>query len=102
MSWKHCMAGSYRLFLMPPGVERFDQPGGKTSGRVGGGYRKTGGQDRYHRLACRLLETGSRSNVSSPPAAIMRTGKKVAVTRMELHNDEDLLIAVGTGTYIVG
>jgi acyl-coenzyme A thioesterase PaaI-like protein len=32
----------------------------------------------------------------------MRTGKKVAVTRMELHNDEDLLIAVGTGTYIVG
>ena len=35
-------------------------------------------------------------------SAIMRTGKKVAVTRMELHNDEDLLIAVGTGTYIVG
>ena len=35
-------------------------------------------------------------------SSIMRTGKKVAVTRMELHNDEDLLIAVGTGTYIVG
>ncbi len=35
-------------------------------------------------------------------SAIMRTGKKVAVTRMELHNEEDLLIAVGTGTYIVG
>ena len=33
---------------------------------------------------------------------IMRTGKKVAVTRMQLHNDEDKLIAVGTGTYIVG
>jgi uncharacterized protein (TIGR00369 family) len=33
---------------------------------------------------------------------IMRTGKKVAVTRMELHNDEGVLIAVGTGTYLVG
>jgi len=33
---------------------------------------------------------------------VMRTGKKVAVTRMELKNEENLLIAVGTGTYIVG
>lgn len=33
---------------------------------------------------------------------IMRSGKKVAVTRMELKNQENLLIAVGTGTYIVG
>jgi acyl-coenzyme A thioesterase PaaI-like protein len=32
----------------------------------------------------------------------MRTGRKVAVTRMELHNDEGVLVAVGTGTYIVG
>ena len=34
--------------------------------------------------------------------SIMRTGKRVAVARMQLHNDEDLLIAVGTGTYLVG
>ena len=34
--------------------------------------------------------------------SIIRTGRRVAVTRMELHNDEDLLIAVGTGTYVVG
>ena len=33
---------------------------------------------------------------------VMRTGRKVAVTRMELKNQDDLLIAVGTGTYIVG
>ncbi len=33
---------------------------------------------------------------------IMRSGKKVTVVRMELHNDRDDLIAVGTGTYIVG
>ncbi|MFC2027595.1 thioesterase family protein, partial [Chloroflexota bacterium] len=35
-------------------------------------------------------------------ASILRTGNKVAVTRMELHNDDEKLIAVGTGTYIVG
>ena len=34
--------------------------------------------------------------------SILRTGQKVAVIRMELHNDEHLLIAVGTGTYTVG
>jgi len=34
--------------------------------------------------------------------AIMRSGKKVTVVRMELHNDLEKLIAVGTGTYIVG
>ncbi len=33
---------------------------------------------------------------------VLRTGNKVAVTRMELHNDENTLIAVGTGAYIVG
>ena len=32
---------------------------------------------------------------------VLRTGKKVAVTRMELHNDERQLIAVGTGAYVV-
>ena len=34
--------------------------------------------------------------------SIMRMGKKVAVTRMKLHNDKGSLIAVGTGTYMVG
>lgn len=32
----------------------------------------------------------------------LRTGNKVSVTRMELHNDKGNLIAVGTGTYVVG
>ncbi|MCP3998184.1 MAG: thioesterase family protein [bacterium] len=30
----------------------------------------------------------------------LRAGSRVAVTRMELHNEQDELIAVGTGTYI--
>ena len=33
---------------------------------------------------------------------VMRSGRKVTVARMELYNDLDKLIAVGTGTYIVG
>ena len=33
--------------------------------------------------------------------SVLRTGKKIAVTRMELHNDRKVLIAVGTGTYAV-
>jgi acyl-coenzyme A thioesterase PaaI-like protein len=32
---------------------------------------------------------------------ILRLGNRVAVTRMELHNDEGSLIAVGTGAYLV-
>jgi uncharacterized protein (TIGR00369 family) len=33
---------------------------------------------------------------------MLRKGGKVAVTRMELRNEEDVLIAVATGTYAVG
>lgn len=35
-------------------------------------------------------------------ATILRTGNKVAVVRMQIHNDENSLIAVGTGSYTVG
>lgn len=34
--------------------------------------------------------------------SIMRTGQKVAVVRMQIHNDQEMLVAVGTGTYTVG
>lgn len=34
-------------------------------------------------------------------AYTLRTGNKVAVTRIELKNDQDDLIAVGTGSYVV-
>ena len=33
---------------------------------------------------------------------LLRIGNKVAVTRMELHNDKEELLAVGTGTYMCG
>ncbi len=32
----------------------------------------------------------------------LRAGNKVSVTRMELHDDKGILIAVGTGSYLVG
>jgi uncharacterized protein (TIGR00369 family) len=35
-------------------------------------------------------------------AKVIRSGNKVAVTRMELHNQEGIHIAFGTGTYLVG
>lgn len=35
-------------------------------------------------------------------ATLLRAGNKVAVARMELHNEEGVLIAAGTGTYICG
>jgi len=35
-------------------------------------------------------------------ATVVRTGNKVAVTRMEFLNDQHQLIAVGTGSYMVG
>ena len=33
---------------------------------------------------------------------IMRAGRKLAVVRMEMHADDEVLIAVGTGTYMIG
>jgi uncharacterized protein (TIGR00369 family) len=43
--------------------------------------------------------TGRHFIASASP---IRSGNKVAVTRMELRNDEDNLIAVGTGAYLMG
>ncbi len=43
-----------------------------------------------------------RGQAFTAEANTMRSGRKVSVTRMSLHNEEGLLIAVGTGTYLVG
>ncbi|QTA89879.1 thioesterase family protein [Desulfonema magnum] len=45
---------------------------------------------------------GGRGKYFLTNASILRTGNKVAVTRTEFRNDKDLLIAAGTGTYMVG
>ena len=43
-----------------------------------------------------------RGDVFVATGTVMRAGKKVAVTRMELHDETPVLLAVGTGTYLVG
>jgi len=43
-----------------------------------------------------------RGNSFRATAQVLRKGSKIAVARMELHNDSGDLIAVGTGTYLVG
>jgi len=35
-------------------------------------------------------------------ARLLRSGSKVSVVRMELHDNKDTLIALGTGTYMMG
>ncbi len=67
----------------------------------------------FEEIAKRILRVGTidlrvdyvrpgRGKYFLATGSIMRTGQKVAVIRMQLHNDKDILIAVGTGTYIVG
>jgi len=41
-------------------------------------------------------------NEFTATAWVIRAGNKFAVTRMELHNEKNDLIAVGTGTYAMG
>ncbi len=43
-----------------------------------------------------------RGDYFQATGTILRMGNKIAVTRMQLHNDQETLIAVGTGTYTVG
>jgi uncharacterized protein (TIGR00369 family) len=43
-----------------------------------------------------------RGNHFVASGTILRIGKKVAVVRTELRNEQDELLAVGTGTYLVG
>jgi len=43
-----------------------------------------------------------RGNRYIASARLLRIGKKVAVTRMELHDEKGELLALGTGTYLCG
>jgi len=43
-----------------------------------------------------------RGSVFTASGRVLRTGTKVGVARMEMHNEAGHLIAVGTGTYLVG
>ena len=70
---------------------------GRSAEEIGKSLTKIGTID----LRVDYLRPG-KGNYFISTGAIMRAGRRVSVTRMELYNDQDLLIAVGTGTYIVG
>jgi uncharacterized protein (TIGR00369 family) len=70
---------------------------GRTAEEIGKSLTKVGTID----LRVDYLRPGKGNHFVSR-GSIMRAGRRVSVTRMELYNDQDLLIAVGTGTYIVG
>jgi uncharacterized protein (TIGR00369 family) len=70
---------------------------GRTAEEIGKSLTKIGTID----LRIDYLRPG-KGNYFVAKGAIMRAGRRVSVTRMELYNDQGLLIAVGTGTYIVG
>lgn len=109
---KESLIGNYRMGILHGGVisSTLDATGGlmasigllkKMAGEpletVARAFTRIGTID----LRIDYLRPGrGESFISS--ASTLRIGRKVAVTRMELHNDENLLIAVGTGTYIVG
>ena len=87
-----------------------DVTGGMTAAM--GVLKKLAGRP-FEEIGKRLLSVGTidlridflrpgRGQYFLATGSIMRTGQKVAVTRMQLHNDQDMLIAVGTGTYTVG
>ncbi len=42
-----------------------------------------------------------RGNKFFTTAQLLKTGRNIMVVRMELHNEDELLIAAGTGSYIV-
>lgn len=70
---------------------------GRTVEAIGKSLTKIGTID----LRIDYLRPG-KGNHFVATGSIMRAGRRVSVTRMALKNDQEVLIAVGTGTYIVG
>jgi uncharacterized protein (TIGR00369 family) len=70
---------------------------GSTQEEIVAGFSRIGTID----LRVDYLRPGRGEHFVST-ATIMRTGRSVAVTRMELTNDQGFLIAVGTGAYRIG
>jgi uncharacterized protein (TIGR00369 family) len=85
---------------------------------AGGAMALIGAFERHHQLPSaermtRLSKLGTidlridylrpgRGRSFTANAVLLRSGNKVAVVRSELHNDEGVLVAVGTGTYLCG
>jgi len=85
---------------------------------AGGAMALIGAFERHHQLPAaermaRLAKLGTidlrvdylrpgRGTLFTADASLLRSGNKVAVVRSELHNEEGVRVAVGTGTYLCG
>jgi uncharacterized protein (TIGR00369 family) len=85
---------------------------------AGGAMALIGVFERHHHLPssermARLAKLGTidlrvdylrpgRGSLFTAQASLLRSGNKVAVVRSELHNEEGVRVAVGTGTYLCG
>lgn len=70
---------------------------GQPFGKIAQHFSKFGTVD----LRIDYLRPGQGKSFTAT-GVILRSGSRIAVARMELHNEECLLLAVGTGTYMVG
>jgi len=63
-------------------------------------------QERFGKMSTIDIRTDylrpGRGQAFIATARVIRAGNKVAVCRMELHNEQGIHIALGTGTYLVG
>ena len=112
LEMKPTLVGNYMHGILHGGVisAALDVAGGIMS--LVGAFQRTAGlpdEERYKILSkigtidirVDYLRPG-RGKWFKATGRILRTGNKVAVTRMNFTNDEDELLAVGTGTYLCG
>lgn len=111
--WKEDLMGNVPMQILHGGVtaSALDTAGGCVI--LAGVIEKMGTEQSFEEVVERMSRCGTidlRVDYVRPgrgeeficTAHIIRSGNKVAVARMELHNSEGMLIAFGTGTYIVG
>jgi len=106
------LVGNYQRHMLHGGAIAaiMDTTGGimATAGllKVCIGHPKTKAGERFRRVSTIDLRVDylrpGKGEYFSATGSILRIGSKIAVTRMELANNEGDLIAAATGTYLVG
>jgi len=112
LEMKEEFVGNYKYGMLHGGVisSVLDVTGGAI---VSVGVLKKMAGSPFEDIAKRIFRIGTvdlridflrpgQGNYFLSTGSIMRMGNKVVVTRTALRNDKDVLIAVGTGTYMIG
>ncbi len=106
------LIGNYKHGMLHGGVisSVLDVTGGAI---VSAGILKKMAERPFEEITKRIFKIGTvdlrvdflrpgQGNYFLSTGSVMRMGNKVVVTRTALHNDQEILIAVGTGTYMLG